>query len=803
MPPAHGCAFMAASELFHAASLLVLAMLVSSVPALAARPLLDKHQWDAYFALFARDVNVPWKPATVRLDTYSGAPVDFAAYNLDPAEVIVAGQNGMARAIDTSRLRPLVRWHFSPPPGYRFGSSDVPVPLGSQEGFYVIEARRGDAVQQVWLNRTHVGLVTKEGPDGLVVWGVDLRSGRALANMNVSLLVGMRLIDKRTDQNGLIVWHDPARPSFALAEDGAGRAFVSILPQAPLPPAIVGLRVESAVARAGGPIRFVGFARKRGAAGYRRTTGDARVTLFGHGTTLANAFVHLDESGAFAGEIEIPAGVDAGDYAMLASAAGGVGGTTVHIDAAGDVSLSIRSTCPCNPDADVPFSVVAVRGAAAADGVVVRVEIVRTPHVVPPGGAEDAVRWGTTVVYDRTLRTDTEGRARVVIPSPSDGLDSTYGVRATTRGATATSRIVVPYGKVSLGLEPDEPSVDVGAPAAFDVRAFDPTDGTPVPNLAVKLRLSHGASAQEQTVMLDAHGTAHAIFRNTSLGSNLALAEATADGRRVQDAAAVLVEPSALAGTTASAQAEVAVTTDKTRYAPGDRVGVRATAPGASGVALFTLDGVRTYQTRLASVAGGAASASLDLGDPQGAVRVWVAFVRDGAIATGNASLNVDGPGHERATEITLDKQTYAAGDSAQVTIHDAQLGAGATIAVRIADGRESGPALFDDAPGVLAIGATSAQAPASDDPEWHAYVAPAHSKASDIFAAERPRKTAPELPTIGAAAPRTLFWRVARAPGEAFSIPVPKERGHFVVSILKIADDGDVGAASAGFNVQ
>jgi len=103
----------------------------------------------------------------------------------------------------------------------------------------------------------------------------------------------------------------------------------------------------------------------------------------------------------------------------------------------------------------------------------------------------------------------------------------------------------------------------------------------------------------------------------------------------------------------------------------------------------------------------------------------------------------------------------------------------------------------------VLAIGATSAQAPASDDPEWHAYVAPAHSKASDIFAAERPRKAAPELPTIGAAAPRTLFWRVARAPGEAFSIPVPKERGHFVVSILKIADDGDVGAASAGFNVQ
>jgi len=126
---------------------MVAALLLASVPAIAGRPLLDKHQWDAYFALFARDVNVPWKPTTVRLDTYSGAPVEFAAYNLDPADVIVAGQNRPARAVDTSRLRPLRRWTFSPPPGYAFESSDVPLPLGTQEGFYVVEARRGDAVR--------------------------------------------------------------------------------------------------------------------------------------------------------------------------------------------------------------------------------------------------------------------------------------------------------------------------------------------------------------------------------------------------------------------------------------------------------------------------------------------------------------------------------------------------------------------------------------------------------------------------------------------------------------------------------
>jgi hypothetical protein len=777
--------------------------MLSSVPVSAARPLLDLHQWDAYFALFARDVNVPWKPATIRLDTYSGAPVSFAAYNVDPAEVVIAGANRAARPLDTSHRTPLVRWSFSPPPGYRFETSDVPLPLGSQEGFYVIEARRGDAVQQVWLNRTHVGLVTRESPGGLLLWTVDLRSGRALAGVKVSLLVGLRLIDLRSDGNGLVVWHGSGRPAFALAEDGAGRAFVSLLPQPPLPAAIVGLRVDSAAAVAGGRVRFVGFARKRGPSGYRTASGDVHVTLFGRGSTLAAAFVHLDQAGAFAGEIAIPAGVDAGEYAMLASAAGGVGGTSVHVDAAGDVSLAVRSTCPCDPAANVPFSVVARRGDVPAPGVNVRVEIVRTPHVVPPGAVEDEARFGTTVVYDRSVETDAEGRARVTIPSPSDGLDSTYGIRATTRGATAASRIVVPAGKFSLAVEPEQAQLDVGEPAAFDVRGFDPSDGSPAQNVTVKVRLSHGASEQEQSVTLDARGFGHVVFRTTSLGTNLALAQASDGSRQVLDAAAVLVEPSALSGQTAQGSDNVGVVVDKARYHPGDRVGVRASAPGANGAALLTLDGATTYQSRVANVSAGSASSSLDLGDPQGAVKVSASFVRDGAIATGSADVNVDAPGHARETALLLDKSVYAPGDIAHLTIADGGGNGGATLAIRVADGRESGPALFDDAPEVMRVGATSAQAPASANPEWHAYVAPANSKASDIFAAERPRKEPPELPAIGVAAPRTMYWHVGRSAGETIDLAVPSERGHFVVSILKVSDDGDVGAASASFSVQ
>ena len=69
----------------------------AALPARAARPLLDSGKWDNYFALFARDTAVPWKRITLRLDTYSGAAVDFAAYDVDPTSVLVAGANARPR----------------------------------------------------------------------------------------------------------------------------------------------------------------------------------------------------------------------------------------------------------------------------------------------------------------------------------------------------------------------------------------------------------------------------------------------------------------------------------------------------------------------------------------------------------------------------------------------------------------------------------------------------------------------------------------------------------------------------------
>jgi len=782
----------------------LLAIALAALPAEAARPLLDKGQWDAYFALFARDVSVPWKPATLRLDTYSGAPVDFAAYNVDPADVIIAGQNRQPRPLDTSHRNPIARWKFSPPPGFRFESSDVTVPIGSQEGFYVIEARRGEAVQQVWINRTHIGLLTKESPEGLLLWGVDLRSGRPISNMHVSFLVGLRLLERKTDPNGFVNWRDlRQRPAFALAENGAGRAFISILPQAPIPSAIVGMRLESAVVRAGSQVHFAGFVRRRVNGSLKLAGGDVRITLAGAGRTLAAATARLDSAGAFNGAIDVPATVESGDYSILASAAGGVGGTSVHVDAAVDFVLSLQSNCPCNPQKPVTIVVGATRAGANVPGATVNVRVVRTPHIVPPDASDEASRWGTTIVYNYALRTDANGRASISLPPPTDGLDSTYGIEATAIGASATTRVAVPNARVALAVDPAATTVDPGQPVVVDVRGFDASTASPASGLPVHVRLSHGSTVQDQDVTLDANGRARAVFRNVSLGSHLVLAAAEVDGRHALDASTVTIEPRALAGSTPSDIGSVAIVLDKARYRVGDKITVRANAPGASGSALITLDGARTYATRLGIASGGEATATLDLGDPQGDVRVSAAFVRDGAIALGAARLQLDGPGHARTTDLGLDRARYAPGDVAHVAVRDGAEKSGATYAIRVADGRESGSALFDDAPAVLSSGGTTSQNPASENPRWHAYVAPANSKASDIFAAEEPRKVSTDVPSIAAAAPRTMLWRVEHLSGESFDIEVPREHGHYILSVLKIAENGCVGASSIAFDVQ
>ncbi len=741
----------------------------------------------------------------MRLDTYSGAAVDFAAYEVDPTDVLVAGV-AQARAIETTHRNAVVRWRFTPPPGSRYTPNDVEVPLQNREGFFVIEARRGDAVQQAWLDLTRVGLLTKESPGGIVLYGADLGTGAALAGMRITYLVGTAFQYGKTDEHGIARWNGPQRPRFAIAEWGRSKTFASLLAQPPVPALLLGVRAERANVRAGEHVHVVGFARKRAGTAYRPDAGDVRVSIAARGRTLVAAEARLDAAGAFSTELAIPADAPAGDAAVLAAHAGAGAGAAIHVDGVGDVVLTVAAACAaaCAPDAPVPVSVGAWRAdGTPAAGRDVRVRVVRAPHVIEPGSGgspDDVSPWGTAAVADVLLHTDAAGIGRFTIPAPTDGLPSTYGLAATTGTSTASARIVASGARVALTVTPGRRDLDLGEPAQLDVLGFDAVDGRAVAGLPVRLRLVHGPVVQEQQVTLDASGRAHAVFHNVVPGTSLAFAQADVDGKSAIDVNAVTVAPQALLGSRARRSAEAQIATDRPRYRIGERLTVDASLAGAVGDAFIDLEGTRALGEQTIRTSGGHAAARFAVPETVGDAAIGVAFVRDGALEYATQRIVVDGPGHARATTLSADKAAYAPGSVAHLTIADGNERSEATLAIRLTDARASGGASFEDAAAVLAGTGTTTQNPASSEPAWHGSVAPTRSTAVDLAATER---SAPAAETLGAPSEHALLWRIDRAAKEGFDVALPQTPGRYVVSVLKVADDGDVGAATLAIEVR
>jgi hypothetical protein len=657
------------------------------------------------------------------------------------------------------------------------------------------------------MNLSRIGLVTKESPGGITLYASDLGTGRALAGMRITYLVNRSFIYGKTDATGTarVQAGNGPLPRFALAEWGESKAFVSFVPESPLPPAVVGVRVDRASVRAGEVVRVVGFARKRSGNIMRAASGEAHLSLVAGGKTLASAQPKLDEAGAFSADLLIPGSVPAGDAAVLASAAGASGGATLHVDAVGDAVLSIAATCgdACAADAAIPIVVTAKRDGLPLPARAVRVRVVRTPHIIAPTAPAQAPEWATTAVVDETETTDAHGQIKFEIPAPTDGLASTDGIVAESGGSTASARVVTPTAKIALAVEPQKDALDIGEPAVVTVDGFDALTGAAAPGTPVTVTIAHGPNAQTANATLDADGRASVTFRNVTPGTNIVTAEATVDGKRAFDACGVLVAPSALGGPVVQNSGDARIALDRARYRPGDRVTLSATLDGAVGDAFFTLEGARPFAESTTSVNKGTASASFTVPDYAGDIAVGVAFVRDGALVTATHTLVIDGPGHRRATALHADKGAYAPGAPATIAIDDGDLGGGATVAIRLTAGAPARGAVFADAPGVLALSATTSQDPASTDPAWHAWVAPARSTAGDVFGFDRPRAQPPADPILDLSSPQALVWRVERLSGNAFTIQLPAQAGTFVLSVLKISDDGDVGAASLPLTVR
>jgi hypothetical protein len=784
------------------ATLLCIGMLCAlvsfAVPASAERPILDYHRLDAYFALYARDTTVPWKPATVRLDTFTDAPVDFAVYRVDPAAVIVAGADTQPRAVDTGKLKALARWRYVPPGGFRFQSNDVAVPIGSREGFFVVEARRAGIGEQVWIDSTRVGLLSKETPSGLLLYGADLGTGRPLAHMRVSFISGGRFVDRYTDRDGIIRWRGASRPVFAMAQWGSSTSLISFLPQAPLPGTIVGVKTDSAVVHAGEDLRVVGFARSRSGARLRAARGTAHIVLRSTRAAVAHASVRLDSAGAFATSLHVPAGSAAGEYTLMATVNGATAGATIHVDAdAGGLSLSVSPLCTtCDLGADVPLIVRAMRFGMPAAGVTILVNVIRSPHVYPDDVT--AQPWGIAQWFTQKVITGTGGSAAVRIPHPADGLASTYGVRVSSGGATAEARVAVPTSALALRVAADRDDIGSGMAAGFRVWGYDAATGKPAAGVPVDVELVHGASVQEQRLRLDDSGKQAGAFTSPEAGSNLLIARSTGD-EPAMDAVQLEVEPQTMqmedAGT-----GDLRIALDASHYRPGQSVGVTAHVPGAQGDALITLESANETVARVVAVRDGVARATLDAANGTGELSVGAAVVRSGAIEWQTVPLVLDAPGRPLPASLLLDRTQYTAGTLATAVISGVRPGAG-TIVVRLTRTDPTGSAAFENAPDLLDVGTTSTQDTAVVGASWHPWVdSTGRHPTIETFAR---RGEPPRDLTMTQADTASVYWSVDRHAGDTVHFPVPSAAGKYVVTLLKLDDDGRVTAASGDIVVE
>ncbi len=779
----------AAREMTRLFAVVLVAVAVGIAPVRAERPIVDLHRLDAYFELFAADSSVPWKPTTVRLDTYSSAPVAFAVYSVDPADVLTAGSNWRSRAISTAGRRPLLSFNFTPPGGYQFESSEVSMSLGQREGFFVIEARRGDVGEQVWINRSRVGIVSKETPSGLLVYGADLGTGMPLARMRVEFVVNRSFATSVTNADGIITWNRWPRPVFALAQWGNSYAFLSLLPQAPLPETIVAVRTDSAVVHAGDVVRVVGFARTRSHGILKSSSGSALVTLRDGAATIAEQRVPLDDAGAFTTSFEIPRQARAGDYAVLAQAERGVGGATVHVDAnAGGLTLRAASACgaSCDPRQDVPLLVHASSG-----NVEVHVTVVRSPHVYLGYAGEDAP-WATTRWLDEVVRTDPSGNATVAIPAPSDELGSTYGVHVEAGGATADTRVVVPTASAAIRLHLDRAEQGLGMPVSFDVYAHS-LEGRPLGGADVTVRMAHGASAAQQQLQLDAGGHARGSFSAPDLGTNLILAWVDRGGRAI-DAAQVQIDPLAPAATTDGTSGNVRVALDRPTYRAGDEVTVDASAPGAQGDALITFESALGVQAHVLRTSGGRAIAHLRATDAAGELRIGAAFVHDGAIEWSTIPLALTAPGRPQSSRVSLANGDFAPGQAMKIALDGAATRG--TVVVRISRGAPSGSAVFSSAPVLLAIGVTTTQDSAPESLTWHPWVNSTGDHAQILSFVRRTQP--PAEASLAEADTEAVGWSVARGGADGIGVALPSSSGRYTLSVLDICDDGSVSEASS-----
>ncbi|HEY1429257.1 MAG TPA: hypothetical protein VGF18_06765, partial [Candidatus Tumulicola sp.] len=212
------------------------------------------------------------------------------------------------------------------------------------------------------------------------------------------------------------------------------------------------------------------------------------------------------------------------------------------------------------------------------------------------------------------------------------------------------------------------------------------------------------------------------------------------------------------------------------------------------GQALVTLESALGVDADVVDANGGNAGASFHATGAPGELSAGSSFVRDGAIEWAILPLQVAAPGRPAPAIPTLDASSFSPSQTAAISIPGSSTAA--TLAIRISKEQPSGSALFDSAPDVLAVDVASTQTSAPAEATWHPWVDSTGDHAQ-VLGFVRRTQPPPDL-SLAQSDTRPLYWKVVRSERGSVSIPVPAQSGRYTLSVLRIANDGSVGAGTA-----
>ncbi|MBE7560038.1 carboxypeptidase regulatory-like domain-containing protein [bacterium] len=561
---------------------------------------------------------------------------------------------------------------------------------GQPAGLYVLESAAGGATDRLMIVATELGLVAKSSPAGILIYAVDLSTGRKRAGVPVRLVrAGALVAEATSDADGLVVF--PVKPIAgmrAIALSGPHFASVDAVfgQEAPKESGRVYVYTERPIYRPGQTLYWKAVIRAmRSDSGGPEdrylppATGEARYKIEdSRNQTVAEGTVPLNAMGSTSGLFRLGEEAPLGTYRISVSD-GRFSGQAVF-----EVEEYRKPEYLLTVDADRPYSLggESIRfrlhamyffGSPLA-GVPVRYNLYSSEYAW--GGYGELLESGN-------LKTDGEGRAMLDFVPPAAAGTRWLTLEVTLEDASgrqvrAEHRVRVVEGEFTLSLTVDQRVVRAGMPVVLRLRARDHAGQPRAARVALEItrwKYDPRVGDRQREVVADEFLTVPESGETSYLytprqGGRLEITALATDsrGHAIRDVLYLWVQSDE--EEPVRADSAFALTLGKEDWKPGETLRAVVLARAPDGDVLFTLEREQVVERRMVRLKGGVAMLELPVTEALApGCRLAATLMRGLSFYSAAENIKVQGRLQRLSVELSFDRPEYQPGERMRLSL--------------------------------------------------------------------------------------------------------------------------------------